>query len=240
MSIDYPPHPPRNKKELFTRLRAILQHGWYDLPATARTAGTGGPGNFLEDLFGLTTGNLDIADSMGWELKYYTAKTNLITLFHKEPQPKDVMLYLVRKYGWLDAEGRKGLRHTVSGKSDMFKVQDDANQIFVRPLKSEGNDPIPYWSHETLLGIAAGKLRRLLLVKGERDENKIRFVQADCFEDLHLSLLAYELEQGTIAIDFDARESKPNSAVLRNHGTKFRIPPGNMCRLYMKKERFTI
>ena len=35
---------------------------------------------FLEDLLGLTTGNVDILDSLGWELKYYTSKTALIVL----------------------------------------------------------------------------------------------------------------------------------------------------------------
>ncbi len=231
---------PTNKKELFARLREILQHGWYDVPKTARTAGTGGPGNFLEDLFGLTTGNLDIADSLGWELKYYTDKTNLITLFHKEPQPKDIMLYMVRKYGWLDSEGRKGLRHTISRTSDMFTIEDDAGRIIIRPKSKDGNDPVAYWAHDTLLTIAGGKLRRLLLVKGEKKDDKIRFVQADCFENLHLGLFAHELEMGTVLIDLDAREARPESSTLRNHGTKFRVPPENMCRLYMKKERFVI
>ena len=33
------------------------------------------------------------------------------------------------------------------------------------------------------------------------------------------------------------RESKPGSPGLRNHGTKFRIAPDAVCRLYMKKDR---
>lgn len=45
--------------------------------------------------------------------------------------------------------------------------------------------------------------------------------------------------QGTIAIDFDCRESKPGSEGLRNHGTKFRVAPDDICRLYLKKERLT-
>ena len=59
------------------------------------------------------------------------------------------------------------------------------------------------------------------------------------FENLHLTLLISELVNGTVAIDFDAREARPGSAALRNHGTKFRIYPENVCRLYLKKERFT-
>jgi len=82
------------------------------------------------------------------------------------------------------------------------------------------------------------KLRRLMLVKGERGRgSQIRFAQADCFENLSISLFIAELVSGTIAIDFDVREAKPGSAGLRNHGTKFRVAPNNVCRLYMRKER---
>jgi len=79
------PEPPQTKKELFARLVDIVRHGPYDMPIE-RYSGTGAPGLFLEDILGLTTGNKDIPDSIGWELKYFTLKTNLITLFHKEPR----------------------------------------------------------------------------------------------------------------------------------------------------------
>ena len=82
-------------------------------------------------------------------------------------------------------------------------------------------------------------MRRLLLVKGERKGQDVRFIRADCYENLHLTLLMAELAQGTLAIDFDAREMTPGSKALRNHGTKFRVPPDNVCRLYLRKERFS-
>lgn len=235
---DFPKVAPSNKKELFALIREILQHGWYKMPKSKRFTGTGGPGNFLEDLLGLKVGNQDIADSIGWEIKYYTRQTNLITLFHREAQPANIMRYMVRKWGWKDAQGRMSFRHTISGRSDRFKVFDDANQIIVRPVK--GNGPVPFWTHNDLLNIAAGKLRRLVLVKGERDGEKARFLQADCFETLQLDVFISELVRGSICIDFDCRENKPGSGGLRNHGTKFRVSPDNVCRLYMKKERFAV
>lgn len=167
-------NPPATKKELFARLREIIQHGWYELPATKRSAGTGGPGNFLEDLLGLNVGSQDIADSVGWEIKWYTAKSHLITLFHKEAQPPDIMKYMVRKWGWRDSLGRLSFRHTIRGRSKKFKIETDSNQIVVRPLK--GNGPTPYWTHDDLLNIAGGKLRRLMLVKGEKKGQKVRFL----------------------------------------------------------------
>ena len=226
---------PLNRKELFSRMREIIALDATEMPAIPRYNGTGGPGCYLEDLIGLRAGNQDIADIIGWEVKYFTPQTNYITLFHKEPGPVGIMRYMVSKYGWKDALGRLSFRHTIAGRSDRFAVIDDAGNVIVRPLK--GNGPVPIWSHDTILN-AANKLKRLLLVMGERSGQKVKFVRADMFENLHLTLLVSELINGTVAIDFDARETSPGSAGLRNHGTKFRIYPENVCRLYLKKERF--
>jgi hypothetical protein len=233
MSIQYPPNLPINKKELFERLRLVMQTGWCDMPS--EYGGTGGPGMFLENLLGKHSDNQSFSDTTGWEVKSYTEKTHLITLFHKEARPEKIMRHMVSKYGWKDKGDRLSFRHTISGKSDRFKVVDDANQIFVRPLVKNGG--VPYWTHDDLLN-AAAKLRKVILVKVERNKQKVRFTQAECFEDFALGLFIYELVRGTIAIDFDVREAKPNSTGLRNHGTKFRVPPRNMCRLYAKKEPF--
>lgn len=233
--INFP--APNSKKELFKRLRDIIALGWQDMPATPRYNGTGAPGNYLEDLIGLRAGNQDIADIIGWEVKFFNPKTNLITLFHKEPGPEGIMRYMVSKYGWKDAQGRLSFRHTINGRSDRFIVVDDAGNVIVRPLK--GNGPVPIWTHDTLLNVAGGKLRRLMLVRGERAGQKVRFHRVDCFENLHLTLLIAEMIQGTIAVDFDVREARPGSPALRNHGTKFRVQPDNVCRLYLKKERLT-
>src|SRR4051812_19054619 len=126
--------PPSTKKELFDRLRNLIQHRWYTLPSTKRCAGTGGCGNFLEDMLGLNVGGQDIADSVGWEIKYYTKQTHLITLFHKEAKPSTIMRHLVSKWGWKDKQGRLSLRHTIAGKSALFKVVSDGDQVIVRPL----------------------------------------------------------------------------------------------------------
>ncbi len=80
-------------------------------------------------------------------------------------------------------------------------------------------------------------MRRLIMVKGERKAGQIRFLQADAYETFNLTDFIVEVLRGEIAIDFDCRESKPGSKGLRNHGTKFRIVPQSICRLYMRKER---
>ena len=228
--------PPRTQSVLFQRLRAVIDQSLYEMPEESRYGGTGGPGVFLEDLLGLTAGGLDIPDALGWELKWFTDKTSLVTLFHKEADgPPEIMRQMVREYGWVDAQGRLSFRHTIRGRSDRFRVEDRRGQIIVRPLK--GNGPIPYWSHQEIIAAAGAKLRRLLLVKGERKGQTIRFIQADAFETFNRTDFIAEVLRGSIVIDFDCREAKPGSSGLRNHGTKFRIAPDVICRLYMRKER---
>lgn len=224
---------PKTIKELFARLNDVIQHGEYTMPA--KYAGTGAPGLFLEDLLGLPNTNKDTPDAGEWELKYYTKQTALITLFHKEPQPEGVVRYMVSKWGWKDDQGRLSFRHTIKGKSDRFQVDDDGEQVVVRRIG--GNGIVPHWTHDDLLSVAGGKLRRLVLVRGIRNKQKITFDRADLFQNLQLTYFIGEVINGTVAIDFDAREATPDSKGLRNHGTKFRIAPENICRLYAKKER---
>lgn len=226
--------PPTSKKALFARLVEVLREGPYEMPVQ-RYTGTGGPGLYLEDLLGLTTGNRDMPDTLGWELKFYSGDTSLITLFHKEPQPEGIMRAMVSKFGWKDAKGRLSFRHTIAGQSDRFRVVSDANQIMVRPLKKNGI--VPYWSHDDILSAAGAKLRRLVLVRGERDGQKVSYNRIDIHENLQLSFFITEVQRGTVRIDFDVREATPGSKGLRNHGTKFRVAPDEVCRLYAKKER---
>ena len=96
---------------------------------------------------------------------------------------------------------------------------------------------IPYWTEDDILSAAGAKLRRLVLVRGKRNGQEVSFDRIDCFENLQLSFFIYEVVTGCVKIDFDARESTPGSKGLRNHGTKFRVSPNDICRLYAKKER---
>ena len=236
--IKFPSEPPHSKKELFERMRAVIDYGPYDMPEGKGYNGTGAPGIFLEDLLGARSGSKDIPDAVGWELKWHTNDTSLVTLFHKEPDgPSEIMRYMVKQYGKRDKHSRLSFRHTIRGKSDRFRIVSDAGQVIVRPNK--GNGPVPYWSHAELEGAAGAKLRRLLLVKGvyERPKRKVQFVQADAFETFHLADFIYELVRGKIALDFDCREQTPGSDGLRNHGTKFRVAPESICRLYLSKNR---
>lgn len=236
--MSFNPVMPTSKmpKELKKRLEKILNHGPMEMPlGVRRYNGTGGPGNLLEDCLGVTAGSQDIADILGWEIKYCTDRTNLITLFHKEPEPSGVVKSMVKQFGWKDSLGRLSFRHTIKGQSDRFKVFYEDGNILVRPLNGEG--PIPKWTHDTLLNIAGSKLRRLIVVTGRKRNRKVTFLQADVYEELQLSRLTEYLVEGKIAIDFDARERIPGSHGLRNHGVKFRVMPSDLRDLYKSHEK---
>ena len=84
-------------------------------------------------------------------------------------------------------------------------------------------------------GVALGRDRMFRLLRKHELLVKPK-KRADCFENLQLSFFFWEVVAGTVKIDFDAREAKPGSKGLRNHGTKFRISPDDICRIYAKKE----
>lgn len=236
--IDFPSEPPRNKDQLFSRIRSLIDYGEFRMPGGSRYQGSGAAGMFLEDLLGLTAGSMDIPDGAGWELKWFSNRTRLVTLFHKEANgPAYAMRKMVKHYGWLDKKGRLSFRHTLEGESDRFRVRadDKLRRLVVRPRT--GGGPAPYWSYDDLIAAAGAKLRRLILVKGEVEKRRVRFLYAEAYETFHLADFIQEVLRGSIAIDFDCRESKPGSVGLRNHGTKFRISPLAICRLYFKKER---
>lgn len=235
MSLSLGGPAPQTKNQLLAMLREVLKAGWLEMPSgTKRYNGHGAPGNYLEDLLGLTSGNKDVADSVGWEVKFHTPKTSLITLFHKEPEPQGILRYMVSKYGWKDKHGRLSFRHTIHGQSDRFTVADDAGNIIVRPL--EGDGPVPTWTHDTLLNIAGGKLRRLVSMEGQRSGRMVKYNHTVLFENMHLTQLAQDLVNGRLAIDFDVREKTAGSKALRNHGTKFRVSPKDLHRLYHKHQ----
>ena len=126
------------------------------------------------------------------------------------------MRIMVKHY--LDSKGRLSFRHTIERESDRFKVIADEKlrRLVVRPRKGDG--PAPYWSYEDLIAAAGAKLRRLMLVNGEVEKRRVRFLYAEePMRRFHLADFIQEVLRGSIAIDFDCRESKPGSVGLRNH-----------------------
>ena len=232
---------PTTKRELFAAVADLIGAGWHTMPDRSPFKGTGAPGNYLEHLLGFDPGAADIPDALGWELKWHTARSHLVTLFHKTPDNSpEIIRFMVRKYGKRDTQGRLSFRHTIDPTSrtaaQRFVPVCDDGVLVVRRRAGNG-DPVPRWSQDSLLGAAEGKLRRLLLVLGERRGQKVRFLRAEAYDTFSLTDFFVEVERGVIVIDFDVREARPGSHGMRDHGTKFRVRPEHICRLYMGKQR---
>jgi len=222
--------------DLYARLRGVLKRGWIPMPDYPGYRGTGAPGKILEELLGVDGGNLDIPDAGRWEIKFHS-RNSLLTLFHLEGEPKGHMHHMVRTFGKLDKEGRTSFRHTIHrGHSSMgLYVANESARITVR--HPDVSDIVwPYWTHDRLLNAFASKFRRLIVVKGRKRGDQVRYDVAHLYWEPKVTLFVKAVESGIVAIDFDARTQ--NGRGLRNHGTKFRVQYDDLRHLYGNRQRF--
>lgn len=225
--------------EFFARLKGVIERGWIPIPDNPGYSGTGGPGLFLEELCGVNVNNRDGPDTGVWELKFHGGLSPL-TLFHLTPQPKGNMHNVVRSYGWPDAQGRISFRHTIWGSSPRgFRIVDDSNRLIVRN-DGPNNDPNvepPYWTHDSLINAFVYKLRRLAVVHGKKRNGQVRYESARLHWEPNISKFIRAVEQGVVAVDFDARTNLVGKG-LRDHGTKFRVKIDDLGHLYSKSRHF--
>ena len=202
----------------------------YDLPDSG---GTGRVGRALESLLRIEENNQDLPDAGRFEVKF-TSRTSYVTLLHKDPGPAGMMRDFVSAYGYWDRAGRRAMRLPIPGNSNgmgfVFTVDDDC----LRMAKEENAEFCLTWSRNDLTNAAASKLRNLILVTGSKGGGWIRFDSARVFRRFRISDLYEFIVGGMIITDIDARFTAPNTVRggLRNHGTKFRVRPRDVGRLY--------
>lgn len=222
---------PQSSKTAFAIIKSIISNGSIEIPEQFR--GSGAPGNTLEFMLNLKQNNNDSPDLLDWEIKFHGGNS-LLTLFHKDPQPKGILDKAVDAFGWEDKHNRISFRHTL-GKSKSkhgFIVTNASDRITITNPKNL--DIVPYWEHNIILGAIAAKLRRLILVHGKvsKDKKHVIYNSATAYWDLNLLGICKAIEDGIIHIDFDARTNLGRGTSLRNHGTKFRIKINDIGVLY--------
>lgn len=214
--------------------------GLVTMPIGKSYGGSGAPGRLLEHLLDIVENNMDSPDLKDWEVKFHGGGT-LITLFHKDPQPRGVTRFLVHEHGWPDERNRISFRHTLGGESDRgFYVVNDADRIIVRHRTKDTVNP--YWTHNTLLNILGAKLRRLIVVNGKLMKHPIKSVKfnsATAYWDFNITGFFDALVKGKIKIDFDARTKGGAGTGLRNHGAKFRIYQEDLDSMYDHSKKIT-
>jgi hypothetical protein len=212
---------PQSSKVAFEVIRDIIEMGEVDIPTEFN--GSGAPGDTLEFLCNVERNNADSPDLKDWEIKFHGGNS-LLTLFHKDPQPKGIVDKLVDAFGWDNGKGQLSFRHTIKGKSERgFLIENKDNKIMV--TNPTNRDITPYWDSNTIVGAIAAKLRRLILVHGvvDKAKRKVKYNSATAYWDLDLLNICEAIRVGTIYIDFDARTNGGRGTSIRNHGTKFRI-----------------
>jgi len=210
------------------------------MPDEKSYRGTGAPGRLLEHLLGVKENNNDSPDLLDWEVKFHGGQS-LITLFHKDPQPRGVMRFMVHEYGWDDGQGRLSFRHTIGGESPRgFYVVNENDRIVVRNRHKD--NVVPYWTHETLMNCCGGKLRRLIVVDGKVVKYPVHGVQytgATAYWEFDISGFCNALAIGKMHVDFDARTNGGEGTSIRNHGTKFRVKAEDLPAMYRNKKKIT-
>ncbi|WP_409049690.1 MvaI/BcnI family restriction endonuclease [Runella sp. MFBS21] len=152
--------------------------------------------------------------------------TPLLTLFHKDPEPKGIIKEVVNDYGWADTDiqRRISFRHTISGQTKRsFCVLNETDRIIIKNT-AQAEAP-PYWLHNTILNALPSKLRRLIVIEGEMHSNprSITYKEATAYWEPDITGFIQAILEGVICVDFDARTNEGRGLVISNHGTKFRI-----------------
>ncbi len=234
-----PTPQPRSGSAVFKKIAEILEAGTWEFPDDNKYNGSGGPGRLLEDLLGVKANNADSPDLADWEIKFHGGAA-LLTLFHKDPEPKGIIRNLVHNYGWDDGKGRISFRHTIGGKSAKgFYIVDEVDRIVIR---NEFKDaPVPHWTHNTLFNAFASKLRRLIVVGGKvlKNPRRVIYQEATAYWEPDIKGFSKAVADGVFYIDFDARTTKGPGSAIRNHGTKFRIKVDDLSKVYANKIKIT-
>lgn len=225
-----PSQIPPSFRNASALIRDIISMGEVDIPDQFR--GAGAPGNTLEYLLNVNRNNYDSPDYLDWEIKFHGGQA-LLTLFHKDPQPRGIMNAFVNNYGWPGANEQISFRHTVSGRSERgFVINNVDNRITIANISNPAL--VAFWEHNTILNAIGAKLRRLITVNGRVNKvaRTVIYNTATAYWDLNLLGICEAIQRGTIYIDFDARTTRGRGTALRNHGTKFRINIENIGVLY--------
>ena len=225
---------PQSSTKAFKVIREIVNMGEVEIPPQFK--GAGAPGNTLEYLLNVKQNNFDSPDLHDWEIKFHGGNS-LLTLFHKDPQPRGILSKFVDAYGWVNDKDQISFRHTISGSSEKGFVIDNADGK-ITVINKNNKDLVAYWENNVILNAIGAKLRRLILVHGTVDKakNTVVYESACGYWDLNLLGICEAIKDGTIYIDFDARTKGGRGTALRNHGTKFRIHINDIDMIYENRQ----
>lgn len=250
------------KQQMTEKLLQVQQIGWIK---NQRPLNTGGIGNTIDSLLGLSENNLPIADTAQWELKTRRiGSQSLLTLFHMEPEPRAeriVVNLLLPKYGWPDQAGRlnelsfrQTLRATVATDRGFRITVDRATERLLVVFESrEVQLHHSAWLQGVSGRIGLGPLNpqpfwkfQDLFLKASTKMLNSFFVEVETErikgEEFFrvqriLVLQGFELDRFLNAIETGAALVDFDARTHHNHGTKFRLRQDSLPGLYRYVEQ---
>jgi MvaI/BcnI restriction endonuclease family len=248
------------KEQMAEQLRRVRDMGWLE---SRRPLNSGGIGNTIDHLLGLSENNLPIADTAEWELKTHRAgSSSLITLFHVEPRPRSVVpRHLLPKYGWPDAAGRpnelsfrqtlvatratdRGFRIALDDSREFLRLAFDSRDVGTRHQdwlasvhSRAGGDslnPEPHWVIRDVARKVSTKMLNSFYVVAEARLSGT----GESFRVASISILEGFSTDGFLAAISDGGVYVDFDArTHHNHGTKFRLREDVLPKLYRYVDR---
>lgn len=236
-----------------TRVTDICGKGSYVMPRNSNHYETGLPGLYLAKKLGVRHNNRDSADLSHGRLHVkFATRNSLITLSHLDPMERVIRANkklnrlrvpgavenMVVKYGYRNRRGKafhcllKGGTPTTGKQVSGFFVTVENGRINIRHIGSDR--PLASWHDHVVVNALTAKLRRLIAVEGEREDDEVSFDKAVYFAEPRSSDILNMIAQGTIRVDIGAHFRRDGS--FRNNGVKFRIHRRDLEKLYLTSE----
>jgi hypothetical protein len=201
-------------------------------------SGPTGIGHTLENALRLQENNLAVPDLGEIELKARRENaSNLITLFTFNRRAWVMNpLQAIRRYGTLDANGRRGMYFTMSttpnGAGLFMQITDEA--VWVQHTSGQ---VIVRWDMGALVEQFRRKIPALILVTAHVEQRGgteyFHYYRAQLLSGTSPHVIANQLRYGNMVIDLRLHD---RGTMARNHGTGFRCPESRLDRLFERIE----
>jgi hypothetical protein len=235
-------------ERLLTRFDELAIEGW--IPSL-RAGGDRGVGNTFEIRMGGSENNLAAPDVDGVELKsmlgkeYRSGVGGDADLFLREPKWIDGLsdsVERIRKYGYIDADGRPALYSGVKSRQNShglaLKVDRDTDQL----LLTRGGVPIGNWEFGVLAASLQSKLYETLYALA--DSKRLGETEAYRYHTLFycsrpsIDGFVRLIDESAISLQFRMHVNESGQTPkARNHGSQFRVAAARWSDLFSTVRR---
>ena len=205
-------------------------------------SGSTGIGYTLETMLGIAENNSPGGDFMGMELKAFRDDdlhmhdSEKMNLFLKEPTWIDGLTHAerVKKYGYIDENGRQAMYSTVQIKRNshgwIFRIAKREQTVFMR----FHDEDVAFWTFDVLKKRLLEKHSETVFVaahaRGVGKQEEFHYYSVTWCRDPAIDAFIDLIETGNVLLEL-RMHIKPSGSV-RNHGSAFRIKQNKLSHLY--------